>query len=357
VKVDCEHIEGIEADLMDCPSLFGTGDPNDAVEKVNVLLDEAERIDAQVGYRVVLRICDVLSKRHQLFGNLHTEKLKPSAVTERRNARPEMFILMNDVTKILINIGENAQHWKVNNVDIRIGIKTYHCEVIQDRRHEPRREQHRGMAEMEQQVNQVERQQGNDNGGKRKAEDGGKPTCVYDGCTRPAFSHKRERGGHLHGSKMCFDHFLLGVEDSKLSKPVGIPIKGGKTMIAKRGEDKSWEYKIFNIRLRIHEGLNLLRSNTFLKNIANKDAEDLLGALHEEFERGGDNKMEVYHTEMVDGGGGFAWNTIMEESSGSFMLPGRDSLVPIYDVKRQRTGQDFSQHQNLYLDERASRKE
>ena len=80
-------------------------------------------------------------------------------------------------------------------------------------------------------------------------------------------------------------------------------------------------------------------------------------ALHEEFERGGDNKMEVYHTEMVEGVGKFDWDTIMEESSGSFMLPGRDSLVPIYDVKRQRTGQDFPQHQNLYLDERASRKE
>jgi hypothetical protein len=223
-----------------------------------------------------------------------------------------MYILMNDVTKMLINIGGNAQRWKVNNVDIRIETKTYHCEVMQDRRNEPRREQHRGMAEMGQQANQVERQQGNDNGGKRKAEDGGKPTCIYDGCTRPAFSHKRGRGGHLHGSKMCFDHFLLGVEDSTLSKPVGIPIKGGKTMITKRGEDKSWEHKMSNIRLKIHEGLNLLRSNAFLKNIADKDAEDLLEAPHEEFERGGDNKMEVYHAEMVEGVGGFDSNTIME---------------------------------------------
>jgi hypothetical protein len=42
VKVDCEHIEGVEADLMDCPTLFGMGDPQKAVDKVNIILDEAE---------------------------------------------------------------------------------------------------------------------------------------------------------------------------------------------------------------------------------------------------------------------------------------------------------------------------
>ena len=82
VKVDCEHIEGVEAGLFECPSLFGTGDPRKAVDTVSALLDEAERIDAQVDYRVILRICDVLSKRHNLFGQLHSDKLKPSAITE-----------------------------------------------------------------------------------------------------------------------------------------------------------------------------------------------------------------------------------------------------------------------------------
>ena len=96
IKVDCEHVENIEADLLSCPTLFGMGDPQAAVEKTNNFLDEAERVDAQVGYRVVLRTCDVLSKRHPLFASLHAKKLQPSAITERRNARPEMFRLMTD---------------------------------------------------------------------------------------------------------------------------------------------------------------------------------------------------------------------------------------------------------------------
>ena len=99
---------------MECPSLFGLGQPADAVEKVNAFLDEAERVDAQVGYRVVLRICDVLSKRHPLFAGLHSEKIKPSALTERRNARPELIRLVDEISTILLNIGDNTQHWKAN---------------------------------------------------------------------------------------------------------------------------------------------------------------------------------------------------------------------------------------------------
>ena len=83
VKVDCEHVENVEAELLSCPTMFGMGDPQAAVEKTSTLLDEAERVDAQVGYRVVLRICDVLSKRHPLFASLHAKKLQPSAITER----------------------------------------------------------------------------------------------------------------------------------------------------------------------------------------------------------------------------------------------------------------------------------
>jgi hypothetical protein len=347
VKVDCEHIEGIEADLMDCPGLFGMGDPQKAVDKVNQILDEAERVDAQVGYRVVLRICDVLSKRHALFGGLHSEKLKPSAITERRNARPEMVRLMTDISTILINIGEGG-NWKANqvNVDMGTGYRVFNISKHQ----EGRSETSRGLAE----INQVQKAPAN----KRKAEEvnaienGTKQECVYEKCNRFAFCHKKERGGQVHGSKMCFDHFLLGVEDSKLSKPIGIPIKGGKTMIAKRGEDKKWEYKVFNIRLKIHDEMSMLRSKTFLSGISNRDADELLSALHIQFEQSNDGKLEIYHTELVNESNEVKWENLTEEYSGSFDLPNQGSIVPIFDIKKQRT-ERYSSTQNLYQDEYA----
>ena len=347
VKVDCEHIEGIEADLMDCPALFGMGDPQKAVDSVNAILDEAERIDAQVGYRVVLRICDVLSKRHGLFGGLYQEKLKPSAITERRNARPEMVRLMTDISTILINIGEGG-NWKANQVNVDMGTGYRVFNVTEFSRSETKRsDEKRGLTE----VNRIQQPSGE----KRKAEEvnsvdnGTKQMCIYDKCARFAFCHKKERGGEVHASKMCFDHFLLGVEDSKLSKPVGIPIKGGKTMIAKRGEDKKWEYKVFNIRLKVHDEMQMLRSKTFLSGISNRDAGELLSALHTEFEKdGNDGKLEIYHTELVKEGNEVKWENLTEEYSGSFDLPSEGSIIPVFDIKRQRTEGNFP---TLYQDE------
>ena len=255
VKVDCDHIEGIEADLLDCPALFGTGDPHAAVERVNGILDEAERVDAQVSYRVVLRICDVLSKRHPLFGGLHLEKLKPSAITERRNARPELFRLMAEISTILINIGDNSAHWKANQVNVSSVVRSFHISSVASFQNE--NESHgKNEAEVfrvQENAPSYNRELDKAPALKRKVNavtDSSKPICRYKDCDRPAFCHKKERGGELHGSKMCFDHFLFSVEDSKLPKPLGIPIKGGKTMVAKRGEDKKWDYKIFNVQVK-----------------------------------------------------------------------------------------------------------
>ena len=346
IKVDCEHIEGIEADLFECPSLFGTGDPRKAVDAVNVMLDEADRVGAQVNYRVILRICDVLSKRHNLFGQLHSDKLKPSAITERRNALPEMFHLMTEVAAILINIGDNEAHWKANQVKVDVSIRACTISVFV----EPCRTPGRGIAS----VNKVEEvMQIADK--KRKAEpanDGSRPTCRYDGCTRAAFAHKKERGGELHASKMCFDHFLLGVEDSKLPKPIGVPIKGGKTLVAKRGEDKKWEYKIFNVQLRCHDKLNVLRRNTFLTQIKDEDAEDLLRALRNEMDS--HDGMKVYHTEVETEG--FNWDDITAEYEGSFELPAANSVmddaeeIKLFDVKRQRINNEYQN--TLFVNER-----
>ena len=341
VKVDCDHIESIEADLLDCPALFGVGDPHDAVEKVNAVLDEAERVDAQVSYRVILRICDVLSKRHPLFGGLHSEKLKPSAITERRNARPELIRLMTEISTILINIGENTAHWKANQVNVSSVVRTFHISSIADfqERKEPEREGS-SVYRVQEKASGLKTKNEKAPDNKRKANavtDNSKPICRYKDCNRPAFCHKKERGGELHGSKMCFDHFLFSVEDSKLQKPLGIPLKDGKTMVAKRGEDKKWEYKIFNVQVKVQDEIDLLRRKTFLKTIATADAEELLEQLHNEFEQSPDNKLEIYNTNIeTEKGDEVVWKMFSEESTGSFELPELESIVKVFDIKRQK---------------------
>jgi hypothetical protein len=256
-----------------------------ALQKAQATLDEAERADAQVGHRVVLRICDVLAKRHPLFASLHSEKIKPSALTERRNARPELIRLMDEISMMLLNIGDDRKHWKAHQVNAELGISFYNTHLVKT---EVVRNEGRGMREENQVENKQAHSTSNQSNNKRPHEAGaGKPVCQFHDCTRPAFSHKKEHGGNLHGSKMCFGHFLLGVEDSKKSKLVGIPVKGGKTMIAKRGKDKKWAYKISNIRLKIHDQVEQMRRSTFLKQIKDVGGERLLSALYNEFQNGG----------------------------------------------------------------------
>ena len=348
IKIDCEHVENIEADLLSCPTLFGMGDPQAAVEKDEQPFGRS-RVDAQVGYRVVLRICDVLSKRHPLFASLHAKKLQPSAITERRNARPEMFRLMTDMSTILINIGENTTHWKSNQVQVDVGIKAYNCFVVGAGSQPTQRDQI--VSNVEAGVHQV---QNADN--KRKAappanNGGDNPICRFKDCTRTAFRHKKERGGEVHGSKMCFNHFLLGVEDSKRQKPVGVPIKGGKTMISKRDDDKKWQYKVFNVQM--NNEVTRLRQETFLKAIAKEDAEELLQQLHTEFEKGS-SSTTIYNTNTNDEvGNEVKWDMFTEDSAGVFELPATEDVIQIFDIKRQKLGSHF--HTNsLYQNEHAS---
>jgi hypothetical protein len=226
-----------------------------------------------------------------------------------------MIRLMTDISTILINIGEGG-NWKANQVNVDMGTGYRVLNVTEfSVTDEKRSDEKRGLAE----VNRIQQPSGE----KRKAEEvnsvdnGAKQLCVCDKCTRFAFCHKKERGGAVHASKMCFDHFILGVEDSKLSKPVGIPIKGGKTMIAKRGEDKKWEYKAFNIRLKVHDEMQMLRSKTFLSGISNRDADELLSALHTEFEKcGNDRKLEIYHTELVKEENEVKWGNLTKNTVG-----------------------------------------
>ena len=157
----------------------------------------------------------------------------------------------------------------------------------------------------------------------------------------------------MHASKMCFDHFLLGVEDSKLQKPLDMPIKGGKTMIAKRGDDKKWEYKIFNVQM--NGELAALRRETFLKTISNEDAEELLNQLHVEFEKE-DNGTRVYNTNAGNNEGNeVKWDMFTEDSAGVFELPECGDVIKIFDIKRQKLQNCFPEH-SLYQDEQAQNK-
>ena len=96
----------------------------------------------------------------------------------------------------------------------------------------------------------------------------------------------------------------------------------------------------------------MLRSKTFLSGISNRDADELLSALHIQFEQSNDGKLEIYHTELVNESNEVKWENLTEEYSGSFDLPNQGSIVPIFDIKKQRT-ERYSSTQNLYQDEYA----
>lgn len=47
---------------------------------------------------------------------------------------------------------------------------------------------------------------------------------------------------------MCFEHFVESVREGKKENPQGVPLKGGKKMILKRGEDMKWSFKIMAVK-------------------------------------------------------------------------------------------------------------
>ena len=80
------------------------------------------------------------------------------------------------------------------------------------------------------------------------------PECRHAKCQERAFRHKQERGGAVHESGMCFDHFVEAVREGKKEKPGGVPLKGGKTVVLKRGEDKRWKFQILSVTVGHENG-------------------------------------------------------------------------------------------------------
>ena len=101
----------------------------------------------------------------------------------------------------------------------------------------------------------------------------------------------------------------------------------------------------------------MLRSKTFLSGISNQNADNLLSALHSEFEKSKDGKLEIYHTELVNEENEVKWGNFTEEWSGSFDLPSPGSIIQVFDIKRQRNGYDDFHQQTLFQDERAFKEE
>jgi hypothetical protein len=64
-----------------------------------------------------------------------------------------------------------------------------------------------------------------------------------------AFRHRKDRGGHIHESGLCFECFVDAVRDGKKDKPTGVQLKGGKKMVLKRGEDMKWSFKILAVKI------------------------------------------------------------------------------------------------------------
>jgi hypothetical protein len=217
-------------------------------------------------------------------------------VAERRNSIADLRTLMGDIKEVCDKIcggaGDDTRSVKVN-----MGLKVFSVSEV------GARETNAGY------------QNGGNNGGigsinskelKRKWSDGdGKtyvgegqkhqnknketyvnaaqesPVCRYDKCGEKAFRHKKERGGHMHESGMCFDHFVEAVREGKKDKPGGVPLKGGKKMVLKRGENLKWNFKILSVKTEeenkspIQEMLKLARTDggeeervfhTFLRN-------------------------------------------------------------------------------------------
>jgi hypothetical protein len=75
------------------------------------------------------------------------------------------------------------------------------------------------------------------------------PSCRKDKCMEKAFRHRKDRGGHIHESGLCFECFVDAVRDGKKDKPTGVQLKGGKKMVLKRGEDMKWSFKILAVKI------------------------------------------------------------------------------------------------------------
>lgn len=268
-KVSTAEIEAVETDLQCLPMKFGTGGVQqirEAVSEAEDLLERGDEMECMVQYKTVLQICKVLMKKNPLFVRLHEEYLKATIVAERRNSIDDLRKLMGDIKevcdKICCGAGDDTRSVKVN-----MGLRVFSCTLVTEetdkkdqnqkwigsikaedkkRKREGNEPEWQGQGrEFIQKARTYEKQQ------QEKivnmAQEG--PSCRKDKCMEKAFRHRKDRGGHIHESGLCFECFVDAVRDGKKDKPTGVQLKGGKKMVLKRGEDMKWSFKILAVKI------------------------------------------------------------------------------------------------------------
>ena len=267
-RVSTAKIEEVETDLQCLPVLFGRGGVQQIVEAVAAaeeLLERGEEMECVVQYKTVLQICQVLTKKNPLFVRLHEEYLRASVVAERRNSITDLRHLMGDIKEVCEKIcggaGDDTKSMKVN-----IGLKVFSVSEWgtgrTDDGHQKQENGSEGTGTFASKDMNKRKWEGGGNtyggGSKIYQKNTNKnihvnaaqenPMCRYDKCGEKAFRHRKDRGGHTHESGMCFDHFVEAVREGKKEKPGGVPLKGGKKMVLKRGDNLKWGFKILSVK-------------------------------------------------------------------------------------------------------------
>ena len=317
-KVSTGKIQEVETDLQCLPMKFGAGGVNQirhAVAEAEELLELGDEMECMVQYKTVLQICQVLTRKNPLFIRLHEQYLKATVVAERSNSIADLRKLMGDIKEVCDKISGGGGD-ETRNVKVNMGMRSFHVYAEEAGRSNSRM----SSSEVDSQtvvgdqkyerINSIEKRKweggnayGNGGGGQKqntnkKAEWGGNrnqegQTCRKDKCMEKAFHHKKERGGHVHESKLCFECFVDAVRDGKKEKPEGVHLKDGKKMVLKRGEDLRWNFKILAVKMvENHEG----PIQKFLKHGRAEDMGEEEMVFHTFMQR---NQEDTSHEELV----------------------------------------------------------
>ena len=261
-KVSTATIEEVETDLQCLPVMFGIGGIGkikEAVTAAEELLERVDEMECVVQYKTVLQICQVLTKKNMLFVKLHEKYLQPSVVSERRNSITDLRRLMGDIKEVCDRIcGGAGDETKSVKVNMSMRVFSVGEWVEEKNKHKKGGESHQTHFDREAvkrkredtvaQVGEGRRQPAQDRPTHHHAMQSS-PGCRYEKCEEEAFRHRKDRGGHIHESGMCFDHFVEAVREGKKDKPAGVPLKGGKKMVLKRGENLKWKFQILSVKL------------------------------------------------------------------------------------------------------------
>ena len=268
-KVSTAKIDEVETDLQCLPMKFGIGGVKQIMEAVieaEELLERGDEMECVVQYKTVTQICQVLTKKNPLFVRLHQEYLKAPVMAERRNSIADLRRLMGDIKEVCEQIcggaGDDTKTVKVN-----MTLRNFDCEYVlpdsenRKRNFEPKTSFEQAVSKEKQSYGQsVEKRKWRGSGTEFVEQEKNRvqfgvnamqenPECKGDKCAAKAFRHKKERGGQVHESGLCFDCFVEAVRDGKKDKPDGVKLKGGKKMVMKRGEDMKWNFRILSIQM------------------------------------------------------------------------------------------------------------